>query len=421
MNFDRVDALLKVLEQDPDDHAIRLMLAEAYAEAGEDQEALEHYDILLRAGKLPAESLVPAGMLALGSGRAEMASRCVDAAREAGLVKGLAELEDALNQKLASLGILRPVLASGEEAPAWAGDLFLSGPKVTFQDVGGLADVKKTIHRKIILPFQRPDLYQKYGRQAGGAVMLYGPPGCGKTLLARATAGECDLPFLNIRIEDVLDPYLGISERNLHLAFETARQSAPCVVFIDELDALAYARKKQQGSAGRAIVDQLLQELDAIGAENTNLLVIGATNAPWDVDDALKRPGRLDKTVFVPPPDTDARYEILKIVLKNVPAASIDLKRMAKSTPLFSGADLRALVEQAIDLVIDEALDTGREKPVSTEHIEQILPAFRPSTLEWLASARNYVEFANQAGQYDEVSAFLRSKEAKKWREAWDG
>lgn len=418
MGSERVDALLKILEQDPDNHTIRLMLAEAYADAGEMQQALEHFDILLRAGRLPADSLVSTGLLALEAGRAEMASRCVDRAKSEGLVKGLAELEDALNRKLADLGVLMPVMANEIDTPAWTGDMFLKGPKVTFEDVGGLAEVKKSIHRKIILPFQRPDLYQKYGRRAGGAVLLYGPPGCGKTLIARATAGECDLPFLNVRIEEVLDPYLGISERNLHSAFEMARQSRPCVLFIDELDALAFARRKHYGGAGRSLVDQILQELDAIGAENENLLIMGATNAPWDVDDALKRPGRFDRTVFVPPPDEDARHQILRIVLKDVPATTIDLKRLARSTPLFSGADLRALVEQAIDLVIDEALDTGTERPVSTEHIEQVLPATRPSTLEWLASARNYVEFANQAGQYDEVSKFLRSREARKWKEA---
>jgi transitional endoplasmic reticulum ATPase len=220
-----------------------------------------------------------------------------------------------------------------------------------------------------------------------------------------------------VRIEDVLDPHLGLSERNLHDAFEQARLSAPCVLFLDELDALAYARRKQAGSAGRPLVDQLLQELDAIGSDNRDLLILSATNAPWDVDDALKRPGRLDRPLFVPPPDDRARRRILELALAERHAQGMDVKRLARGTALFSGADLWALVEAAIDEVIDEALDSGSEPPLTMAHLETALARARPTTLDWLASARNYVEFANQAGRYDEVASFLRSKEAKKLRD----
>jgi SpoVK/Ycf46/Vps4 family AAA+-type ATPase len=260
-------------------------------------------------------------------------------------------------------------------------------------------------------------VYLRYGRQAGGGVMLFGPPGCGKTLLARATAGECDLPFFNIRIEQILDPYLGIAENNLHAAFEHAREHAPCVLFLDELDALAYARRKHGGGAGRVLVDQLLQELDAIGSENEGLLVLSATNAPWDVDDGLKRPGRLDRLMFVPPPDDAARRRILELVLADRPTEGVDVKKLAKATPLFSGADLRALVERAVDDVIDEAVATDSQPPLAMQHLERSRAELRPSTLDWLAGARNYVEFANQGGRYDEVATFLRSREAKLWKD----
>jgi SpoVK/Ycf46/Vps4 family AAA+-type ATPase len=291
---------------------------------------------------------------------------------------------------------------------------FESGRTTTFGDVGGLDEVKKAIHRTIVLPFQRPDLYERYGRRAGGGVLLYGPPGCGKTMLARATAAECGLPFSNVRIEEILDPFIGQSERNLHDVFVQARRAAPCVLFLDELDAIAFARRKHTGSAGRPLVDQLLQELDSIGSDNDGILVLGATNAPWDVDEALKRPGRFDRMLFVPPPDEPARTRIFELLLEGRPTEGIDPGALARRTPLFSGADLRAVVDHALDEVIEEALASGGEPPLTTRHLEHALSRIRPSTVEWLATARNYVEFANEGGRYDEVQSYLRSPEGRR-------
>jgi transitional endoplasmic reticulum ATPase len=394
-----------------------LLLTDVLIESGRPAEALPHLSALHEQGMLPHERLPGAGRTALSAGDLPLAGRFLEAAKNAGVVDGVADLQEELERELGASP--PPTLAAdaGPESDFVPEHFMEREPRVTFDAVGGLDAVKKTIHRTIILPFERPDLYVKYGRKAGGGVMLYGPPGCGKTMLARATAGECGLPFINVRIEDVLDPHLGISEQNLHEAFELARMSAPCVLFIDELDAVAYARRKQAGSAGRPLVDQLLQELDAIGSDNTGVLILSATNAPWDVDDALKRPGRLARPLFVPPPDDTARRRILELALSDRHAEGIDVKKLAKATPLFSGADLVALVEAGIDEVIDEALDTEQEPPLRMEHLEEPLRAARPTTLDWLASARNYVEFANQAGRYDEVAKFLRSSEAKKLRE----
>ena len=175
----------------------------------------------------------------------------------------------------------------------------------------------------------------------------------------------------------------GVTERRLHAGFEEARTSAPCVLFLDELDAFAYARRKQQGSAGRALVDQLLQELDAIGSDNRGLLVLAATNAPWDVDDALKRPGRFDRVVFVPPPDPEARLRILSLALEGRPVGDVDLGAVVERTPLFSGADLHALVERAVDAVIDAALGGGGDDiPISQRHLRprSRAPVRRPPT-----------------------------------------
>jgi transitional endoplasmic reticulum ATPase len=422
----RVEGLRRALALTPENHPLRLVLAETLHEEGELEEAAAEYEVLLESGHLPAETMLRAGQLALGAGKLDRAAAFADAARAAGLVEGVAELQAEIDRALGLGGALRLVrdgpdeeleLLDEEELPPAI--QLEPDDRTTFSDVGGLDDVKKTVHRTIILPYQRADLYEKYGRRAGGGILLFGPPGCGKTLLARATAGECGLPFSNIRIEEILDPYFGVSERNLHDAFVQARRYAPCVLFLDELDAIAFARRKHTGSVGRPLVDQVLQELDAIGADNEGILVLGATNAPWDVDEALKRPGRFDRLVFVPPPDLEARRKILELHLAGRPAEQLDLKAIAKRTPLFSGADLRAVIERAVDAVIDDALDlpAGQEPPLAQRHLEAALQGMRPSTLEWLETARNYVEFANQGGRYDEVSRFLVSREAKSWKD----
>ena len=411
---DRVEGLRAAVELSPDNAALRLVLAESLCAAELVEEALEHFGLLAERDALPRDQLVPVGLLAVERGRLAFAARCLERARAAGVSEGTVPLRERLEAALAGDGIARRE-GGPEDADDAASIAHLVDrlDHVSFADVGGLDAVKQAIHRQIILPFQRPDLYQRYGRRAGGGVLLYGPPGCGKTLLARATAGECGLPFLNLRMEDVMDPWFGVSEQQLHAAFEQARAAAPCVLFVDELDALAYSRRKSQGSAGRALVDQLLQELDAIGSDNTGMLVLAATNAPWDVDDALKRPGRFDRVIFVPPPDSAARARILEIVLAGRPVGRIDHGRVAQRAALFSGADLHGAVERAVDAVIGEALDSEGDVLISERHIAEAMAAARPTTVDWLRTARNYVEFANDGGRYDDVRAYLASREVK--------
>ncbi|MCP5101707.1 MAG: ATP-binding protein [Chloroflexi bacterium] len=417
MSQEQIAALRAAIALTPDNHTLRLMLANLLQSNNQAADALVEYKILLDANQLPAAQLVSTGNLALAESELDIVSRCLDEAIKTGVIEGVAGLRAKLDDKLAEAGYVR-IVQPLNDAPQGLSELdtFQEEEMLTFADIGGLKDVKKAVHKTIILPLLRPDVYRKYGRKPGGGILLYGPPGCGKTLLARAAAGECSLPFFNVRIEDILDPYMGISEKNLHRVFEHARLNAPCVLFIDELDAIAFARRKRTSSVGRSLVDQLLQELDAIGADNKELLILAATNSPWDLDDALLRPGRFDRRIFVSPPDAKARQHILEIMLKAIPTAKLNLKQLTKGTPLFSGADLRVLVDQAVDLVIDEALESREEPPLNMGHLEKALATLQPTTLDWLERAQNYVEFANQDKRYNDVAAYLKSREVRKWR-----
>jgi AAA+ superfamily predicted ATPase len=411
MTDDRIAALRKAVEASPDDDLLRLILAESLVNAEEIEAALDQYVVLLDQQGLPDDQLVTVGELAAANDRLALLRSCLEAARQAGVVEGTGRLQQLVDEMIARRSGVKVKVGPETGEPAIDD---VGKESTTFDQVGGMDEIKRVIHRMVILPLSRPELYQKYGRKSGGGVMLYGPPGCGKTLLARATAGECGLPFVNVRIEDVMDPYLGVSERNLHAAFERARANAPCVLFLDELDALAFARHKHGGSESRRLVDVLLQELDAIGSENDGLLVLAATNAPWDVDEAMLRPGRFDRVIFVPPPDEPARADILSVLLKAVPSADLDLKALAGQTPMFSGADLRALVERSVDRVIDEALSTGGEPPVSMTHLTEALSQVKPSTLDWLHRVQAYVEFANHAERYDDVAKYLRTRDVRR-------
>jgi transitional endoplasmic reticulum ATPase len=282
--------------------------------------------------------------------------------------------------------------------------------RIDFAAVGGLEAVKQQIRRRIITPFLKPSLFDRFRRRSGGGILMYGPPGCGKTLLARATAGECGAKFLNVAITDVLDMYIGESERKLHELFELARRSAPAVIFFDEIEAIGGKRQNTREATSAKLVSQFLTELDGFAQNNGGVLVLGATNVPWAVDPAFRRPGRFDRVLFVPPPDEPARREILALELRERPQRDdIDVAALARRTSGYSGADLRHLVETAIDEAIESSLADGREQPLTMAHLQAALAQTKPTTLEWLTSARNHARYANQGGQYDDVLEFLKS------------
>lgn len=287
-------------------------------------------------------------------------------------------------------------------------DGFLEKPDINFADVGGLESIKKEIDLKIIKPLENAELYAAYGKKIGGGILLYGPPGCGKTYLAKATAGEINAAFINVSLNDILDMWHGNSEKNLHNIFAKARENTPCVVFFDEIDALAAKRSDMLQSGGKKVINQFLNELDGIQHDNDGLLIIGATNTPWHLDSAFRRPGRFDRIIFVPPPDLASKEVIIELKLRGKPSENVDYKKVAKRTKNYSGADINALVDIAVEAKLEEALVTGIPKPITTKDLLQAAEKHKATTVDWFNTAKNYATFANQSGLYNDVLSYIK-------------
>jgi len=290
------------------------------------------------------------------------------------------------------------------------GSMDVELPNLTFADIGGMDSIKEEIRMKIIHPLKNPELFRAYGKKIGGGVLLYGPPGCGKTLLSRATAGEIKASFLSVGIHQILDLYLGNSEKNLHQLFDIARSHAPAVLFFDEVDALAADRNDLKRSAGRTLINQFLAELDGNVGSNEGILVLGATNAPWHLDPAFRRPGRFDRILFVRPPDEAARRSIIEVMAKDKPVRKLDAGAIAKKTKDFSGADLKAVFDIAIDHSLSRAIEAGHVIPLTTDDLLKAANEVKPSSRPWFESARNYAIYSNQSGFYDDVLEYLGLK-----------
>jgi SpoVK/Ycf46/Vps4 family AAA+-type ATPase len=387
--------------------AVRTGLAKSLWALGRESEAAEVVSALQDEPGCPPGATLLYARVKAKAGDYELAARAYGEA--VALDAGLADeaFERELSQRTPRSPERVPAAIDPRDFADDLGDV-VEKPTITFKNVGGMDPVKAAIRMKLIEPLANPEIYKAYGQPVGGGLLMYGPPGVGKTYLARATAGESKAGFINIGISDILNMWLGNSEARLHGYFERARKSTPCVLFFDEIDALGGSRQQQPSSATRMLVNQFLAEMDGARDSNEGIFIVGATNAPWQLDSAFRRPGRFDRIIFVPPPDLQARADILRVLCHGKPSEEIDFLDVAKRTDEFSGADLKAVVDLAVEARLQEAIEQQIVKPLSTRDLVQAASRVKPSTREWFATAKNYALYSNQGGIYDDIVRYLR-------------
>jgi transitional endoplasmic reticulum ATPase len=399
----------KALSQAPQNRELKVGLARAFFQQSKDSAALVIVEDLLKQHDPPAEAYLLGARLMIRAGDIPRAVAQYKAAIESDPDLADAELAGRLGIDAApDAEVVDGRMRAGYEAAGGEFDVQIEKPKIKFAQVGGMEPLKEEIRLKILYPLQHPELYKAYGKTIGGGILMYGPPGCGKTYLARATAGELGAGFLSVGINDVLEMWIGSSERNLHELFEQARNHTPCVLFFDEVDALGARRSDLQHSAGRQLINQFLAEMDGVNSSNEGVLILAATNAPWHLDPAFRRPGRFDRILFVPPPDQMARAEILRILCQGKPLEDVDFDHLGKKTPEFSGADLKAVLDLAIEQKLKQAFKDGLPKPLTTADLANAAKTLRPTTKEWFSTARNYALYSNQGGTYDDILKYLK-------------
>lgn len=438
MNQEYLDGLKEALKISPENNPIRLLLATALAKSGALKEAEEQFKIVLETDQSLELAKVGLANIYFEQGKFSTTIVILEELFEKTrlsseniiiLCKALLrnnELERAIEFYKKSLA-LNPSITDSEldqnlRNPSSSSDVNqlienleggmsqIEKPSINFSHVGGMYKVKDEIDIKIVQPLKNADLFKKYGKKIGGGILMYGPPGCGKTHLARATAGEINANFISIGIHDVLNMWLGNSEKQLHELFETARRKAPCVLFFDEIDALGASRSDMRQSSAKMLINQFLNEMDGIESSNEGVLILAATNAPWHLDGAFRRPGRFDRIIFIGPPDVDSRESILSILLKEKPIGTIDYKTIAKRTEEFSGADLMAVIDRTIEDKLRDAIKSGVPKLIETNDLLQRAFDVKPSTKEWFVTARNYALYSNDSGQYNDILDYLKIK-----------
>ncbi|KAH9700436.1 cell division control protein 48 [Citrus sinensis] len=324
--------------------------------------------------------------------------------------------------------------ALGTSNPSALRETVVEVPNVSWEDIGGLENVKRELQETVQYPVEHPEKFEKFGMSPSKGVLFYGPPGCGKTLLAKAIANECQANFISVKGPELLTMWFGESEANVREIFDKARQSAPCVLFFDELDSIATQRGSSVGDAGGAadrVLNQLLTEMDGMSAKKT-VFIIGATNRPDIIDPALLRPGRLDQLIYIPLPDEDSRHQIFKACLRKSPISKdVDLRALAKYTQGFSGADITEICQRACKYAIRENIEKDiererrrRDNPeamdedaaedevaeIKAAHFEESMKFARRSVSD--ADIRKYQAFAQTLQQSRGIGSEFRFAEA---------
>ncbi|GAB3147517.1 AAA family ATPase [Microbacterium neimengense] len=398
-----IDALARAVAAAPADAELRLHLATVLLDRGHTQRALAEASTVLAAdpGNSRAREMLARILQAPAAPEAPapvFPASDAQAPRDTGFDWSAAEAE---------VGHIAQPAFIGDDAPAFD-EHDIQRSTVTLADVGGMREVKERLESAFLAPLRNPQLRALYGKSLRGGLLMYGPPGCGKTFLARAVAGELGASFVSVGLSDILGQFMGDSERNVRELFQLARRQAPTVLFIDEIDAIGQRRSLARQNGMRGVVVSLLEELDGLGSDNEGVFVLAATNQPWDVDPALRRPGRLDRTLLVLPPDAEARQAILRHHLAGRPVEGVDLAALAAATEGFSGADLAYVCELASENALLESSRSGVARLIGMADLRQSVAQITPSTAPWLESARNVVRFGEDDGTFAQLREYLR-------------
>jgi SpoVK/Ycf46/Vps4 family AAA+-type ATPase len=437
-----LESLRNAVAAMPDDVPLRLHLATLLLGAGQRDEAVRHLGAVLQRDPGNGEALAMLTASAGGAGGAPSASATppvsterthepaedsassavVPDAATAGSMEGDADrspadetagydwsqAEDELRDVLPTMFVDDASATSAGIEEARAYDAEHVG--LVLADVAGMTEVKKRLEAAFLAPMRNPELRKLYGKSLRGGLLLYGPPGCGKTFIARAVAGELGARFITVSFADLIDMFVGRSERNIHELFQVARRNAPCVLFLDEVDAIGQKRSQLRNTPMRSAVNQLLLELDDVASDNSGVFLLAATNHPWDVDSALRRPGRFDRTLLVLPPDGPAREGVFRFHLRERPVGGIDLARLSRLTDGYSGADIAHICETAAERALLDSVRRGEPRLIGQADLEAAAAEVKPSLGTWLDTARNVALFANEGGAYDDLVAYLRKR-----------
>ena len=437
-------SLRKAVEAMPDDVPLRVHLAALLLRAGQRDEAIRHVGAVLQRDPGNAEALAllqqPSGPAA-GPDEGPRAPAGQKEGPEAQAGQNAGQNEPASAQPPGSPGqesresresrpaaefdwskaeselrdVLPPMFVGGDETQSEpreeAVDSFdAERSTLKLADVAGMTQVKERLEAAFLAPMRNPELRKLYGKNLRGGLLLYGPPGCGKTFIARAVAGELGARFMAVSFADIIDMFVGQSERNIHELFEIARRNSPCVLFLDEVDAIGQKRSQLRNTPMRSAVNQLLLELDDVDGGNEGVFLLAATNHPWDVDSALRRPGRFDRTLLVLPPDGTAREAVFRYHLRERPVAGVNLARLAKLTDGYSGADIAHICETASERALMDSIHRGEARMIGQPDLEAAIAEVKPSLGAWFDTARNVALFANEGGAYDDLASYLKKR-----------